>query len=66
MKWRDSVAPLTDAVRVVTLWEFLALAAISMVCTIGVARLAAGIYRWAILRTGGRVRLGEVLSRSGG
>jgi ABC-2 type transport system permease protein len=46
----------------VTWWEFAGSAAISVLCTIGVARLAAGIYRRAILRTGRRVRLREVIS----
>lgn len=42
--------------------EFAASAALSVLCTIGVARLAASIYRRAILRTGRRVQLREVLS----
>ena len=33
-------------------------------CTVGVARLAAGIYRRAILRTGRRVQFREILSRT--
>jgi ABC-2 type transport system permease protein len=49
----------------VTWWEFAASAAISIVGTVGVAHLAAGIYRRAILRTGGRVKLRDVLPRSG-
>jgi ABC-2 type transport system permease protein len=53
--------PVLVGVGVVTWWEFLASALISLACTVGVARLAAGIYRRAILRTGGRVRLREVL-----
>ncbi len=48
----------------VTWWEFSASVVISLVCTVGVARLATSIYRRAILRTGRRVRLGEVLSRA--
>jgi ABC-2 type transport system permease protein len=43
-------------------WEFAASAAISVACTVGVARLAAVIYARAILRTGRRVPLREVLS----
>ena len=50
----------------VTWWEFLASAVISIVCTVGVARLATGIYRRAILRTGGRVKLRDVLTRAAG
>ena len=49
----------------VTWWQFVASAAVSIACTFGVARFAAGIYRRAILRTGRRVRLREVLSRAG-
>jgi ABC-2 type transport system permease protein len=41
---------------------FCASVAISIVGTVGVARVASTIYRRAILRTGGRVRLREVLS----
>jgi ABC-2 type transport system permease protein len=48
----------------VTWWEFLASALISVVCTVGVARLATTVYRRAILRTGARVRLREVFSRA--
>ena len=48
----------------VSWWEFTASALVSAVCTIGVARLATGIYRKAVLRTGRRVRLREVLAGS--
>jgi ABC-2 type transport system permease protein len=58
--------PVLVGLGAVTWWEFLASAAISIVCTVGVARLAAGIYRRAILRTGGRVKLREVLARVAG
>lgn len=44
-------------------WQVTVSAAISLVCTVGVARLAAFIYRRAALRTGRRVRLREVFSR---
>ena len=47
----------------VSWWQVLASVLISVACTIGVARLAAVIYRRAILRTGHRVGLREVLSR---
>jgi ABC-2 type transport system permease protein len=46
----------------VTWWEFALSAAISIVCTVGMARLATVIYRRAILRTGRRVRLAEIFS----
>jgi hypothetical protein len=39
---------------------------VSIVCTIFVARFAAGIYRRAILRTGGRVRLRQLLASTKG
>lgn len=42
-------------------WQFTASALISLACTAGVARLTAGVYRRAILRTGARVRLRDVL-----
>jgi hypothetical protein len=46
----------------VTWWEFTAAAALSILCTVAVARVAISIYRRAILRTGRRVRLREVVS----
>ena len=49
----------------VTVSGFCASALISVVCTVGVARLAAGIYRRAILRTGAKVRLRDVLRPTG-
>jgi len=56
--------PVLVGFKAVTWWEFLASAIISVICTIGIARLAATIYRRAILRTGGRVRLREVFART--
>ena len=50
----------------ITVWEFAGSAAVSVACTIGVAKLATSIYRRAILRTGRRVRLRDVVSRVGG
>ncbi|HEX3839997.1 MAG TPA: ABC transporter permease [Acidimicrobiales bacterium] len=50
----------------VSLWEFLASVVISIAGTFGVARLATTIYTRAILRTGRKVRIREVLSRSAG
>jgi len=54
--------PALVSLGAVTWWEFAASAAISVVCTVGVARLATGIYRRAILRTGRRVRIRELVS----
>ncbi len=48
----------------VTWWEFVCSAMISLVSTFYVARFAAGIYRRAILRTGRRVKLRQVLRAS--
>jgi ABC-2 type transport system permease protein len=50
----------------VTWWEFTASAALSILCTIGVARVAASIYRRAILRTGRRVQIRDLLPRRAG
>ena len=43
-------------------WGLTASALISVVCTFGVARVAAAVYRRAVLRTGRRVRLRELVS----
>ena len=48
----------------VTWWEFLASVLISIAGTIGMASFAARIYRRAVLRTGSRVRVSELLARS--
>ena len=58
--------PVLVGLGAVTWWEFLASALISIACTAGLARLATGIYRRAILRTGGRVKLRDVLTRAAG
>lgn len=42
-------------------WQFLLSVALSMVCTVMVALVAARIYRTAVLRTGKRVRLRELV-----
>lgn len=42
-------------------WQFLLSAAVSLVCTVAVALLAARVYRAAVLQTGGRVRLRELV-----
>jgi ABC-2 type transport system permease protein len=54
--------PLLVGLGEVTWWGFLASALISVVATLGVARLAALVYQRAVLRTGRRVALREVLS----
>jgi ABC-2 type transport system permease protein len=48
-----------------TWWEFVASVLISIAATAGMAVVAARIYRRAVLRTGGRVRLRELLAHSG-
>jgi len=54
--------PVLVGLGAVSWWQFTASAIISVVCTVGVARGAASIYRRAILQTGRRVRLREVLT----
>src|SRR5260370_1839182 len=54
--------PVLVGLAAVTWWEFAASAALSVLCTVAVARLATGIYLLAILRTGRRVRLRELVS----
>lgn len=54
--------PVLVALGRVHWWEFAGSAVLSVVCTVFVARFAAGIYRRAILRTGGRVRLRQLLA----
>jgi ABC-2 type transport system permease protein len=49
----------------VTWWQFLLSVALSVVCTVLVARVAARVYRTAVLRTGGRVRLRELVPTLG-
>jgi len=57
--------PVLVGLSAVTWWQFMASAAISVVCTVGVARVATSVYRRAILRTGRRVRLREAFARAG-
>ena len=47
-----------------TWWQFLLSAAVSLTCTVVVALLAARVYRAAVLQTGGRVRLRELVPTS--
>jgi ABC-2 type transport system permease protein len=56
--------PALVGLKQATWWEFSASAAISVICTVFMARLAAGVYRRAILRTGGRVKIREIFGRS--
>ena len=56
--------PVLVGLGAVAWWQFLASAVISVVCTIAMARVAAGVYRRAILRTGGRVRIREIFGRA--
>lgn len=58
--------PVLVGLGAVTWWQFAASVVVSIVCTVGVARLAAGIYQRAILRTGRRVQLRELFSRTAG
>jgi ABC-type Na+ efflux pump permease subunit len=46
----------------VTWWEFLASVLITVASTVGMALFAARIYRRAVLRTGGRVSVRELLA----
>jgi ABC-2 type transport system permease protein len=54
--------PVLVGLGAVTWWQFAASVALTLICTVAVARLATGIYRRAILRTGRRVRLREIVS----
>jgi ABC-2 type transport system permease protein len=47
-----------------TWWQFLLSAAVCLACTVVVALLAARVYRTAVLQTGGRVRLRELIPTS--
>lgn len=58
------VMPVLVSLGAVAWWQFALSAVISVAGTIGVARAAAGVYATAILRTGRRVSLREVLSRA--
>ena len=57
------VMPVLVGLGAVSWFGFVASVVISIVCTVAVARGAATIYRRAVLRTGRRVRLAEVVSR---
>lgn len=54
--------PVLVATGTATWWWFASSVSISVACTVGVARLAAGIYRRAVLRTGRQVSIRELLA----
>ena len=54
--------PVLVALGAVTWWQFTVSVVIMLVATVGVARLASTVYRRAILRTGGRVHLRQLLT----
>jgi ABC-2 type transport system permease protein len=54
--------PVLVSLRDVSWWGFTASALLSVASTVLVAQLAATVYRRAILKTGGRIRLKELLS----
>ncbi len=56
--------PVLVGLKAVSWWQFVASALLTVICTVGVARLAAGIYRRAVLRTGRRVALREIIAFS--
>jgi ABC-2 type transport system permease protein len=58
--------PVLVGLNQVTWWEFVASVLISIVGTVGMAIFAARIYRRAVLRTGSRVHIRQLLTRSGG
>ncbi len=58
------VMPVLVSLGAVTWWQFTLSVVISVACTAAGARAAAAVYTRAILRTGRRVRLREVLSPS--
>ena len=56
--------PVLVGLNQVTWWEFVASVLISIAGTVGMAIFAARIYRRAVLRTGGRVSLRQLLART--
>ena len=55
--------PVLVSLGAATWWQFALSAAISVACTVGVAKAAIAVYRASILRTGPRVPLRELLTR---
>ncbi len=56
--------PVMASLDQVVWWQFVASVLITIVAIFGTALLAAGIYRRAVLQTGSRVRLGDLVARS--
>ena len=54
--------PVLVGLSQVTWWEFVVSVLITIAGTVGMAIFAARIYRRAVLRTGGRVRVRELLA----
>jgi ABC-2 type transport system permease protein len=55
--------PVLVSLGAVTWWQFTLSAVASIACTVAVARVAIGVYRASILRTGRRAALRELFSR---
>lgn len=53
--------PILVGLGAVSWWQFVVSVVVAVVATAGVARLASAVYRRAVLRTGHRVRLREIL-----
>lgn len=56
--------PALVALHAVSWWQFAVSVLITLAATVATARIAATVYRRAVLRTGGRVRLREVLGQA--
>lgn len=56
--------PALVGLGVVSWWQVVLSAAVTAGATVGVAHVAAGVYRRAVLRTGSRVHLRDILGRS--
>jgi hypothetical protein len=56
--------PVLVGLNQVTWWEFLASVLVTVAGTFGMAIFAARIYRRAVLRTGGRVKMRGLLARA--
>ncbi|MDE3085772.1 MAG: ABC transporter permease [Acidobacteriota bacterium] len=59
------VMPIMVGLGAVSWWQFAASALVTVGATVAVARLASVVYRRAVLRTGGRVSLRDVLTAGG-
>jgi ABC-2 type transport system permease protein len=56
--------PVLVSLSATSAWQFALSAAISIVCTAGLARGAIAFYRRSVLQTGRRVPLRELITRS--